>query len=291
MARRKSSVTNPERQRERILEQFKILRIPVSGDDLDKVLERGQKQRLSYMAFLEELVGEQARLRRERSIERRIRHARFAERKSLADFDWDFNKKAIDRAQIEELATADFVRRKDNVVFVGKSGVGKSHIIQAIGIHACAAGYSVRYTTSAALIEALTAALADKSLPKVLGRFTRPQLLIVDEFGFDRVERSESPEAAGLLYKVVDARSNKVSTALLTNVDFENWGEYLKDPPLSMALLDRLVDNAVILKINGRSYRAEKAQRKKRAAAKAKARSTASPRTKKKSTTKQRRQT
>ncbi len=266
MAHRTKSPKSTELQRERLLDQFKILRIPISGEALDEILARASKQRLSYLAFLDDLIGEQANLRRERSIERRIRHARFAERKELGSFDWDFNKKAIDRLQIEELATADFVRRKDNVVFVGKSGVGKSHIIQAVGIQACAAGFSVRYTTSAALIESLTAALADKTLTKALGRFTRPQLLIIDEFGFDRVERSESPEAASLLYKVVHARSNKGSTALLTNIDFGNWGDYLGDPPLSMALLDRLVDNAIILKINGRSYRAEKAKRKKRAA-------------------------
>ena len=84
-------------------------------------------------------------------------------------------------------------------------------------------------------------------------------LLILDEFGFDRVERQESPQAASLLYKLINARSGR-STALVTNIDFEAWGEYLGDPPLAMAFLDRIVDGAIILKINGKSYRAHRAE-------------------------------
>ena len=83
-------------------------------------------------------------------------------------------------------------------------------------------------------------------------------LLVIDEFGFDRIERQEHPESANLLYKVLDARNQKKSTALATNVDFDAWGDYLGDPPLAMAFLDRLVDRAVILKIKGKSYRASR---------------------------------
>jgi len=84
-------------------------------------------------------------------------------------------------------------------------------------------------------------------------------LVILDEFGFDRIERTESPQAASLLYKLINARTCR-STALVTNIDFEAWGEYLGDPPLAMAFLDRIVDGAIILKINGKSYRAHRAQ-------------------------------
>jgi hypothetical protein len=84
--------------------------------------------------------------------------------------------------------------------------------------------------------------------------------LIIDEFGFDKIERAEAPQAASLLYKVVDARSEQRSTALVTNIDFGAWGEYLGDPPLAMALLDRIVDGAIILKIAGQSYRAHRAK-------------------------------
>jgi DNA replication protein DnaC len=261
MARR---TKRTEELRSRVLEHFRNLRVALSPEDLDGVLAKAQREGLSHLAFLHALIGEQANLRRERSIERRIRAARFSERKTLEEFDWGFNRNAIDRIQIEELATAEFIHRKDNLLIVGQSGVGKSHIVQAIGIRACIAGCSVRYTTSAELIETLTSALADKSLPKKLRQYTRPELLVVDEFGFDRVERMESPQSASLLYKVVDARHRKGSIALVTNIDFDAWGAYLGDPPLSMALLDRLVHHATIIKIpqKARSYRSEAAKRR-----------------------------
>ena len=106
----------------------------------------------------------------------------------------------------------------------------------------------------------LTAALADQTLPRRLREYAHFDLLIIDEFGFDQIERSESRQAASLLYKLIDARSLKRSTALVTNIDFEAWGEYLGDPPLAMAFLDRIVDGAIIVKINGKSYRAHRAQ-------------------------------
>ena len=163
------------------------------------------------------------------------------------------------RAQMEELATGDFIRRRTNLVLVGRSGIGKTHMIQAIGQRACVNGYRVLYQTSAQLLADLTASLADKTLPARLRRYAKPDRLI-DEFGFDKIERSECPEAARLLYKIVAARNQKRSTALVTNGDFENWGGYLSDGPLAMAFLNRLVEGAIILKVKGKSYRAEKAQ-------------------------------
>jgi DNA replication protein DnaC len=138
---------------------------------------------------------------------------------------------------------------------------GKSHLIQAIGRQACALDFRVRYWTSAGLLEELTASLADKSLPDRLRYYARFDLLIIDEFGFDKIERTECPEAASLLYKVIDSRTKKKSTALVTNVDFDNWKAYLPDAPLAMAFLDRLVDGALILKIpKAKSYRANRSK-------------------------------
>ena len=114
--------------------------------------------------------------------------------------------------------------------------------------------------TSAQLLADLTASLADKTLPARLRRYAKPELLIIDEFGLDKIERNECPEAAHLLYKIIASRNQKRSTALVTNVDFEKWGEYLSDGPLAMAFLDRLVEGAIIFKVTGKSYRAETAK-------------------------------
>jgi DNA replication protein DnaC len=251
----------PASPRDQILSDFAALRVPLSGEQLDEVLRTAEQRGLSHLEFLQRLVGTQAQQRRERAIERRIREAWFRDVKLLEDFDWKFNAAAIDRAQIEQLATGEFVRRGDNLVFVGQSGVGKSHLIQALGRQCCVLGYHVRYTSSAKLLQDLTAALADQTLPARLNYWTRFDWLIIDEFGFDRLERTLSSQAANLLYKVIDARSPQRSTGLVTNIDFEVWADYLGDPPLAMAFMDRVVDGAILLKIDGRSYRAHRAKR------------------------------
>lgn len=253
-----TKVTSP--LRDQCLSHFATLGLPLDPAALDELLTRAEKEGLPHLQFLDLLLGAQAHARRERGVARRIREAHFAEDKTLEAFDWGFNPDAFDRTRMEELATGDFIRRRSNLILVGWSGIGKSHIIQAIGQKACVHGYRVLYRTSAALLADLAASLADKTLPARLRRYANPDLLIVDEFGFDRIERVECPEAAHLLYKIIAARNQKRSTAVVTNVDFEKWGEYLTDGPLAMAFLDRLVERAIVLKVTGKSYRARLAQ-------------------------------
>jgi DNA replication protein DnaC len=241
--------------RERVLEHFAVLRIPISGEELDQLIAAAEREALSLLAAIDRLLGEQAARRRDRGIKRRITAAHFAEHKTLETFDWKFNK-TINRAQYEQLATGDFIRRHANVVLVGQSGVGKSHLMQAVGLSACALGYRVLYTTSAQMLTQLTAALADKSLNHAIKQYASWDLLQIDEFGFDRIEREECPQAAHLLYKVIKRRHQKRSTILITNIDFDAWGPYLGDPLLAMAMLDRLVEGATIIKIKGPSFRA-----------------------------------
>ena len=207
------------------------------------------------------MLADQAGLRRERSLQRRVTAGCFRDLKPLSEFDWNFNP-SISRVQIETLMTGEFVRRGQNVVFVGQSGVGKSHLIQSIGQAVCTQGHRVRYITSGQLLEDLTAALADRTIHERVRYYAKFDLLIIDEFGFDRIERSLCPQAASLWYKIIDARSPQRSTALVTNIDFEAWSEYLGDAPLAMALLDRVVDGATIVKLKGKSYRANRSPEK-----------------------------
>jgi DNA replication protein DnaC len=234
--------------RDRCLSHFATLRISIEAAALDELLARAEKESFSHLSFLDRLLGAEAGARRERAVARRIREARFAENKTMEGFDWAFNPKTFDRVQLEEL------------VMVGWSGIGKSHIIQALGQRACVNGYRVMYRTSAQLLTDLNASLADKTLPARLRYYANPDWLIIDEFGFDKIERVECPEAAHLLYKIIASRNQKRSTAVVTNVDFDKWGDYLSDGPLAMAFLDRLVEGAIIMKVKGKSYRAEKAK-------------------------------
>jgi len=234
----------------------------MSGEQVDEVLREATKSKPAYLQFLERFLSQPANQRRERSIERLLQRAAFRDPGTLESFDWSFNAQTIDPAEFRELATGDFVRRHDNVAFVGESGLGKSHLIQSIGRCCCALGYRVRYVTSAKLLEELTAASGDRTLPKRVRHYGRFDLLIIDEFGFDKLERLEYPESPSLLYKVIDHRNGRGSTALVTNIDFKHWTDYLGDPPLAMALLDRVVDGAIIQRFAGKSYRAFRAEQK-----------------------------
>ena len=152
------------------------------------------------------------------------------------------------------------MRRHENVILVGQTGLGKSRILQSVGHAACVQGYRVRYATSAKLLKEFTAALADGTYDRMLGQYARLDLLLIDEFGFDRLEREAQAQASTFYYRLLDARMGRRSTALATNIDFSAWADYLGDPPLAAAFLDRLVDGAVVLKLSGRSYRAHRAR-------------------------------
>lgn len=258
---KKNHQTNPAKPtaslRDQILADFTTLRVPVTAEQLDAILKQAQDAGWSHLEFLRRLLADQAGLRRQRRIERLVQEAHFREALPLNTFDWSFNP-AIPRVQIEALAQGDFIRRQQNVVFVGQSGLGKSRLIQSIGLAACMLEQRVHYVTSGKLLEDLTAALADQTIHNRVRFYAKFALLIIDEFGFDRIERSLCPQAASLWYKIIDARSQKLSTALVTNIDFEAWADYLGDAPLAMALLDRVVDGATIVKLKGKSYRAHR---------------------------------
>ena len=210
---------------------------------------------MSSWELLERFLSLPANQAIERAIERRIKQAEFPTNATLESFDWEFNAQTIPKAPFLELASGEFIKRRDNLAFVGQSGLGKSHLIVGVGRACCALGYRVRYVTSAKLLEELTSAAGDKTLPSKLRYYRSFDWLIIDEFGFDKLERKEYPESPSLLYKVVDSRSGRGSTAFLTNVDFGDWTEYFNDPALVMALLDRVSYNSIVFRFEGKSYR------------------------------------
>jgi len=240
---------------------LRTLGIALTGEALDAALSAAEAEALGHLEFLHRLLAGPAEAKLQRALERRVRAAKFRELTTLEGFDWSFNAQGVDRRVVEQLATCDFVRRRENVILVGQSGLGKSRILQAIGHAACVRGYRVRYATSAGLLQKFTAALADGTFSRMLDDYARFDLLLIDEFGFDRLEREAQAQASTFYYRLLDARTGRRSTALATNIDFGAWADYLGDPPLATAFLDRLVDGAVILKLTGRSYRAHRARR------------------------------
>jgi DNA replication protein DnaC len=243
-----------------VVAALQTLGIRLDGGALDVALSAAEREGLSHLAFLHRLLAEPAETRRQRAIERRLREAGLRDAQTLDDFDWEFNAKGLDRRSIEQLVTCDFVRRRENVLLVGQTGLGKSRILKAVGRAACVQGYRVRYATSAELLQEFTAALADGTYNRMLKDHERLDLVLIDEFGFERLEREAESQATTFYYRLLEARTGRRSTGLVTNVDFAAWEKYLNDTPLATAFLDRLVDGALIFKITGRSYRAHRAR-------------------------------
>ncbi len=221
-----------------------------------KCLEGGKS---SAPLMLLRLFDAQVQEQRERRVERRIRDSKLPERKTFADFDFDFQT-GIDRNLVLELATMGFVARRQGVILAGNSGTGKSHIAKALALEGCKHGYRVRYTSAADMLKVLFAALADDSLEAKLKRYLNPELLVIDELGFDRLEREDARNAA-LFFKVIDGRYTKLSTVLTTNIDFEHLGHYLGDPVATTAIVDRMVHHSVVINIDGPSWRLEESKK------------------------------
>jgi DNA replication protein DnaC len=220
---------------------------------LDQVLSQGAKENLPASKIIERLLAIEADSLTERRIERRIKDSRLPERKLLSDFDFSFQK-GIDQGQIMELATLSFVERKQGLILAGSSGTGKSHIAKALLLIGCTKLYRCRYTTAADMLKDLMASLADASLEQRLKAYTRADILLIDEVGFDRLEQ-ESTRNASLFFKVIDQRYCKASTLLTTNIDFKALGDYLGDPVMTTAIVDRMVHHSIIINIQGPSWR------------------------------------
>ena len=223
------------------------------ADILDDELARAAQESTPVTELLERLFTQEADALIQRRIERRIKQSKLPERKLLADFDFAFQK-GLDKARIMEIAGLDFVKRKQGLILAGNSGTGKSHIAKAILLNGCMKTYSCRYTTAADMLRELLASLADDTLEKKLKRYLSPDILLIDEVGFDRLEQQDAYNA-NLFHKVIDGRYCKKTTILTTNIDFKQLGDYLGDPVITTAIVDRMVHHSIIINIEGPSWR------------------------------------
>jgi len=253
MTRKKNDAVETTATLQQIHSCLKELELSKVSELLDDELDSLNKGRSSATKMLLRLLETQANYKRERRVERRIRDAKLPERKTLIEFDFDFQP-GLDRNLVLELMTMSFVSRRQGVILAGNSGTGKSHIAKALALEGCKQGYRVRYTTAADMLRALFASLADDSFEQKLKLYLNPALLVVDELGFDRLEREDARNAA-LFFKVIDGRYNKSSTVLTTNIDFEQLGHYLGDPVVTTAIVDRMVHHSTVITIQGPSWR------------------------------------
>jgi DNA replication protein DnaC len=219
--------------------------------NLDAELADAARKQRSHQEFLERLLAGEREQRLARAIERRFKDARIPARKNLADFDWAWPAK-INRDQVKHLFTLRFLEEKANIVLIGGTGLGKTHLALALGGEICQHNRSVRFTTAAEIINTLTPAMAVGQLGSALKRYTAPEALIVDELGYLPIDRT----GADLLFQVFSARYENGSTIITTNRTFNQWSKtFAGDAVQTSAVLDRILHHCETVIIEGRSYR------------------------------------
>jgi DNA replication protein DnaC len=230
-----------------LLERMKMDHL---ADQLDAVCEQAAKKELGYREFLTEALDSEWKGRHRKGVESRLKMARFPWIKTLDQFDFSFQP-SVDKKVIRELSTLAFVDRAENVIILGPPGVGKTHLAIALGVKAVEAGHKVLFLTLEAMITRLTRARMENRSDRKLQQFVYPKVLIIDEMGYLPMNREE----AGMLFRLLNRRYEKVCLIITSNKSFVDWGELFNDHVLATAILDRLLHHCTTINIKGESYR------------------------------------
>jgi DNA replication protein DnaC len=243
---------------DRLRNTLRKLRLSGLSQSLEVRLHEAQSHSLNHLEFLELILQDELLVRSERLLHRRVQAASFRDKRTLDQFDWSFNP-SIKKKQVFDLATGQFIREARDVLWLGPPGLGKSHLVQALGYQAIKAGFVVLYRS---IFDVVRDFLHDDVVghdDKMLARYLKPDLLIIDDMGMKQL-----PKRSGeYLFEIIMRRYEKRSTMMTSNRPLEDWGKLIGDVPAATAILDRFLHHAEIIEIRGRSYRLRNQARQK----------------------------
>ena len=233
-----------------LIENLKILRLSTMTRNLQSITRQAKQEKLSYEEFLLNLSEVEVQTRQENGRKRRLREAKFPILKPMETFKFDAAPE-LDVRLIKELSNCGYVPKKRNIIFVGKSGTGKTHLATALGMEACKQGFRTRFVTGCGLANELIEARDEKILGRVVKRYAGYGLLIIDELGYVPF----SKEGAQLIFQVLAERHERKPVMITTNMGFGDWTQIFGDPSMTAALLDRVTHKAHVINCTWESYR------------------------------------
>ena len=240
-----------------IAAKLKALKLSGIAKTFDIRNDEAIKENLSYVEFFELLLNDESSNRIANAKSKRLHSARFPNHKTIEEYNFNYQPN-LNRKEIYNLATCEFIRNKENIAFIGPSGTGKTHLSIAIGINAISQGYSVLFTTVNQMLDELYMARADNSVNKKLKKYISPDLLILDELGLKKLSQNNIDD----FYEIISKRYETGSIIVTSNKKFDEWAKIFYDPVLATAILDRFIYHCNFIVIAGESYRMKQRQEK-----------------------------